>query len=584
MNLKRFLPLAVISLSTALIFQNCSSDFIVMDFDSLGSFASQSVGNAKLRRLSNVEYSNSIRSIVSEQLIAHGGDQNLADNTFASLAAVFRELPADTSLTKLGTNEIATSLSTARFSAYTDIAYALGSKLGNDSNLRGKLIGSCALASADFSSGACVDTFIREFGTLAFRSPPTASEAADLKKSINTWDLLIARVLVHPRFLLHFERDGVAAPDGSYSLTDFEIASRLAFVFWKSAPDKIALNAAAAGSLKTQAGLKAEITRLLSSPKARAALWLFYQQWLGVSRLPQAGSYDQGAPYQAFAAPFSTASLNSQFGNAVVEDGQQYLEYLTWTEPQKLEIIFRSPLIFTTNATLAQIYGVTPRASASAPPVTDPTGHFMGILSRALITQQKPSNNGDINPIQRGVFILQNLLGIELGQPANFADQQQAQLVIPVTSSTRQEVQTKTGQGTCIGCHTTINPVGYGLNHFDALGRYIDTEKRFNWKDGIAQAVATNPVDSNAILPLGGVAYNVQDLPTLVNAMVSSGKLYDGFANYYFQFAFGHLPQSPSDLRLIKQLADSLRTKTVRDSLEQLALSPDFLKTQTAIP
>ena len=97
-------------------------------------------------------------------------------------------------------------------------------------------------------------------------------------------------------------------------------------------------------------------------------------------------------------------------------------------------------------------------------------------------------------------------------------------------------------------------------------------------------AVATNPVDSSSTLNLNGESYGVSDSITLVDVLFGTGRAYQGFANYYFQYAFGHLPNSPSDLQIVADLKANLKSKTIRGALESLAMSPDFAKTQTVNP
>ncbi len=579
----RFAVVAIVLSLASVSFQNCGSFKASSSQSDFASSLGSSLTSSKVRRVSNLEYLNSLRDLLQAQNFRYsfgGGD---AGNVFnGDIKPALNELPVDALATKLGTDQINSNLSQARFSAYIDIAYVTGRTIGT--KYMAQFVG-CATSNTDLSSTACLNKFIDDFAAPAFRGPVTPLERVELLKNLPDWQTLIARILVHPRFLTHFERDGATLGDGSFALTDYELESRLTSIFWKSIPDDAGLAAAKSGALRTPGGLQTEITRLLNSQKAHDTLWTFYKQWLGASRLPQAQSYDTGPAWEGFAEnlkSFITNDLDQiAFGKAVVEDTHQFLEYLTWTQPSRLETLFRSPLIFTTNSTVAQVYGITPRADIGALPVKDASGNFGGLLTRPFITQQKPSVNGATNHIQRGVFILTNLLGMPLGPPANFADQQQAQLVIPVTASTRQEVQTKTGQGACTACHSTINPAGFGLAHFDSLGRFTTTEKRYSWINNIATVVATNSVDSTGTLLMNGSAYQVSDATTLVDAMFGSGRIYDGFANYYFQFAFGHLPNSPSDMRLIAALKANLKTKTIRGALEALAQTSDFARTQS---
>ena len=102
-----------------------------------------------------------------------------------------------------------------------------------------------------------------------FRSPVTPAEILELKNGITTWQQLIGRMYLHPRFLMHIYREGtLVEPDSDvYKLTDYELAAKLASVFWKSIPDPQGLAAAASGSLSTPDGLRTEITRIVNSSR-----------------------------------------------------------------------------------------------------------------------------------------------------------------------------------------------------------------------------------------------------------------------------------------------------------------------------
>ncbi|RYZ75516.1 MAG: DUF1592 domain-containing protein, partial [Proteobacteria bacterium] len=411
---------------------------------------------------------------------------------------------------------------------------------------------------------------------------PTSAEINEIRSNAPNWMSLVGRILMHPRFLTHFERDGQITKSGAFALTDYELEARLTAIFWKSVPDVAGIDAARSGSLRTPAGLKTEVVRILTHKKAKETLWTFYQQWLALSRLPAGNSYSSGPAFDAFASPYTAAQLDQNFKEAVVEDTRQFLEYITFTQNGSLETIFRSPLIFTTNSLVAGIYGVSPRADAAAAPITDTSGHFKGILTRPSITQQKPSVNGETNHILRGTFLLENILGFELGQPANFNEQQGAGIIVPPTASTRTQVNLKTGAGTCAACHSQINPSGFSLGNFDSLGRYQTTERRFRITNGMVDNYATNPVDATTSLRLNSKIYTINDADGLVDALFQSERIYEGFTAYYFQFSFGRAPLSGLDNALYSNLKTALKTKSVRESLELMALLPEFSQVQPA--
>lgn len=568
---------AVLAITITLVgFQNCSDFSVANSFgiSSLFSASTSSVG--QIRRLSGYEYSNSLNDILTAQFgMQNPGNAWKGGGIYGDspVQNSMSALPSDAVATKLGTPELAMDLNEDFFSGYNNVAVAAASDIISQGWLTD--FTGCA-TDATTMTPACVDQFITQFGTLAFRTPPTADERADLKTATD-WTTLIAKILTHPRFLTHIERDGSLQQDGSYKLTQYEIEARLAQMFLKSAPDEAGLQAVANGSLATPAGIRAEAARMFATQRSHDVMWTFFQQWLGAKRVPYSYGADDPA-YDTFSAPLANGDINAYptaLRNAVLQDAQQYLDYLTFNSGS-LQDIFRSPLIFTTNSMVATLYGITPRASATAPPVTDTSGHYGGILSRQIITHQNPGTEGDTNHIQRGVLILSNLVGMDLGVPAAGALQQAAAANIPAGVSTRIEQVMQTSSSACQQCHQTINPVGFAMAHFDSLGRYKTTETRYRVVNGAMSVLATNSIDATAFVQLGSKFYPVSDLPDLVNALFDSGKLYEGFAKYYFMFAFGRLPASPNDLQLLAFLEGDLKTKSLSDALINMSQSPAF--------
>lgn len=572
------LIILVLSLFVMVIgFQNCS-DFAVATFSSIGaifdSSSTSSVG--QIRRLSNYEYQNSLADVLAAQLAKNNQDPAWGAKIIGESNEIqngLSALPADSAATKFATSEMDMDVTDDHFSGYMNVGILIGSELVS-SNWIPKMTNNCESDSTTMDA-TCVDQFITDFATFAFRTPPTAAEKAELKKQ-TSWTSLIAKILSHPRFLAHIERDGKRQADGSYQLTPYEIEARIAAVFTKSVPDAAGIQVAASGSLATASSRRAEALRLFATQRSHDAMWRFFQQWLGANRVPTV--YGTGDPaYVAFSAPITNDTLNNgnTMHDAVLEDAREFLDYHVFNSGT-LADIFKSTLMFTTDPGVASIYGVAPRANTSVTPTADPSGHYQGILSRQMFTQQTPGTEGDINHIERGVLILQNVAGISLGQPAAAALQLAAAVNIPAGVSTRMEQTLETSQSACMSCHQMINPAGFTLAHFDSLGRYITTETRYRLANGSSTVTAANNVDSSVNLQLGAKFYPASDLPTLVDALLESGFLYQGFANYYFNYAFGRQPTSTADLQIINSLIADLKTKPLSEALLNIATQPGF--------
>lgn len=533
-------------------------------------------GAQSVRRLSNLEYKNSLQQAIESQFKRHTTDTyvNWVFNGTTPADNALLALPSDAPVTKLATDQTDDGVNQAKFNAYLQTAYQSAKIISENITMLKAFAGTCVTDNTNVSNQTCVDTFINEFALLTFRTPPLPIEISEIKKNAPNWTTLIARILFHPRFLMPYYRAGGIVADGNvYRLTDYELAAKLASVFWKSVPDVEGLNAAKLGLLRTPAGLKNEIQRILNSPKAQSALLTFYRQWLGASRVPV--DFRHGADFNLITAPinFSTMSAanHNAFVTAVHDEARDFLNYVTWTQKSKLEELFRSPLILTQNNLVAQIYQVPVRASATAPPQTDITGHHKGILSRIFITSQKPSSYGDVNPVQRGLLLTMNIMGFALGAPASFGEQNADSALVPATASTSVEVQVKTGKSACISCHALINPPGFSLSNFNSLGQWMSVEKRYY--NGALKA--TNSANTQSILKLNGQDYVVQDLSSFVDAIVNSGQLYHGFSKYYFEYTQGR-KMTTTDLEWMARFKLSLKNKSIYDALTDYALDKHF--------
>lgn len=580
--------------SSLFIFQNCSKQYKTSseEFASLtggigGSLISKTAGPspAPLRRLSNVEYLNSVKDATLYQFTK----QNSASSgTFApwedSVWNAFSTIPFDTATIRLGTNEIISGLSESRLSSYITIADVLSKRNSADTGRLKAFAGSCVVDNNTFSNVTCVDNFIKSFGLTLFRSPVTLAEIAELKKGISTWQQLIGRMYLHPRFLIHIYREGtLVEPDSDvYRLTDYELAAKLASVFWKSIPDPQGIAAAVSGSLSTPDGLRAEITRIVNSPKTKVVMTEFYTQWLAFKRVAIYPINDQTRRYLLPLNPESDG-INNEFAAAVLKDGQDFLSYLTWQTNGTLEDVFRSPFIMTTHPGLAKIYETTPRTDDNQPPRVDATGNFKGILTRAAITQQKASNNGDPNIIQRGVLLSTNILGLELGTPASFGEQENQSVIIPASASVRFETSEKTKSANCMACHSIINPAGYALGNYDSVGRYITIEKRpyYNYGPNV-WTEHLNPVDASTAIFINGQTYKINNLEDFVNAIFTSGRIYEAFSKYYFKYSFGRIETIDYDRPLIQSFQNNLKTMSIKQSLIEMAMHDHFSKTRVA--
>jgi mono/diheme cytochrome c family protein len=303
--------------------------------------------------------------------------------------------------------------------------------------------------------------FCRQFVERAFRRPLTDDVAKqyvdrqfegapDLETAVKRIVLL---TLKSPRFL--YREMGSGTPD------PYDVAARLSFGLWDSLPDQDLLKAAAAGELVTRDQVAKQAERMAADLRTWAKLREFFLQWLKVDNHPDLAKNPKRYP---------------EFDQAVASDLRTSLELslekVVWSERSD----FRELLLtdkFVLNGRLAKIYGVNlppdaPFQEASLEPV-----ERAGILTHPYLLASFAYLDGS-SPIHRGVLISRNLLGRALQPPPEAFTPLPANLHPKLT--TRQRVAMQTKPAACMSCHSMINPLGFTLERFDAIGRLREKE------------------------------------------------------------------------------------------------------------
>jgi hypothetical protein len=324
---------------------------------------------------------------------------------------------------------------------------------------------SCAAASLD---DACAATLIDDVVGRAFRRPLTADEherfmtlfrAGQTEYDDATGlEMVLHAALTSPFFVYHVEPvPPDARPGDVVPVTGYAMASRLSYFLWNTMPDEALFEAAASGELDTAEGVAAQAQRMLGEDRAREGIENFYRQWLHLDRLD--GLTKDPAFYPDFnesVARDMRASLDAYFAHVVFEgDGS-------------VASLFDNSTVFL-NENLATALGVDGVAGNELQPVPlDPTERS-GILTQpGMMALLGKGNQSD--PIHRGVFVRTELLCQHLPPPP-------ADLVIVPPDpepgiSTRERFSEHTANPACAECHTLIDPIGFGLENYDGMGRF----------------------------------------------------------------------------------------------------------------
>jgi hypothetical protein len=305
--------------------------------------------------------------------------------------------------------------------------------------------------------------FCYRFAERAFRRPLTDEQKqffvdlrfqgeAELETAVKKAIIL---VLKSPRFL--YVGLGGEEPD------DYAVASRLSFGLWDSLPDEPLLAAAAQGLLRKPEEIERQARRMLADPRAKAKLRYFFHQWLRVDR-----GHDISKDKEQF--PEFSPTLMSDLLTSL----DLFVDDVVWDDASDFRRLLLADRLYV-NKRIADFYGFEGPAGDGFHEVSLEPGKCSGVLthpySMAGFAYHKSSS-----PIHRGVFIVRSVLGRSLKPPPI--------AVAPLDEgenpdmTTRERVALQTKPTTCQTCHSMINPLGFALESFDAVGRFRTKEKK----------------------------------------------------------------------------------------------------------
>jgi hypothetical protein len=336
---------------------------------------------------------------------------------------------------------------------------------------------------AEEAARRCIAAFARR----AFRRPV---DAAEVERPMRLYRRAAARgegfedavrlslraVLVSPGFLYLLERDRTDC-EGPYRVTDHELACRLSYFLWSSMPDRELSELADAGRLHEPEVLELQVRRMLSDPRSRAMAQDFAGQWLRVGSLAELAEPDK----RLF--PEYTPELR----DAMVEEAIAYFHAILREDRPILEL-FESHYTYL-NDRLAQHYGVAGVAGPEFRRVELPDRRRGGVLGMAAVLTLT-SYPRRTSPVLRGKWVLEELLGTPPPPPPAMVKALPTDDRIRNGLTFRQRLEMHRKRADCATCHSRLDPLGFGLENYDVLGR---------WRDQIQQ----KPVDASGKLTTG---------------------------------------------------------------------------------
>lgn len=402
---------------------------------------------------------------------------------------------------------------------------------------------------------SCVRSFIASFGRRAFRRALSQADQdellavfsgvrsqADFQAGVQA---VTAAILSAPEFLYLLE-GGAGAAGQVVPLDGFALASRLSYFLWDSLPDDALLGAAETGQLAAPEGVRSAAERLFDDERSRRGVRRFLNEWTGIEHLPEAPK--QGVD---FYTPELVADLQASFMGALEQT-------FFGTEPTFSELMGSSTLWV--NDRIATAYGL-PAAGPTLAPTVAPSERVGFLTHPGFMALMAKPTRGD--PIHRGLFVREQLLCDELPDPP-VTDENGNPIVFNVGESgpgvtNRQRFAEHTASPLCAGCHQLIDPLGFGLEGYDAIGRFRTEDE------------SGNSIDASGEVHGGGDASGpFQGGSELVARLAQSQRVADCLALQWFRYALAR-EEADEDACAIESIEHAFQQSS--GNLEQLLLA-----------
>jgi hypothetical protein len=347
---------------------------------------------------------------------------------------------------------------------------------------------------------SCALDIITDFANRAYRRPITESDMAPLLAfyeqgfESNGFEegvrRALTRVLASPNFLYRTSVAPANHPQGTaYEVSDLDLASRLSFFLWSSLPDRELLDLAIAGELSDPSTLNTQIERMIADSKSSTLASNFAYQWLELSKLDEINPDGAIFPY-AFGAGDLRPDFKTElelFVDSIIREDRSVISLLDADHSYL-------------NERLALHYGIRNVKGNRFRRVELSDSTRWGLLGKGgvLMTSAYPNRT---SPVLRGAWILENILGTPPPvPPPNVEDLAENEVGQPA-STVRERLEQHRANPTCNACHAVMDPLGFALENFDAVGHWRDIDR-----------FSRGQIDASGVLPSGKPVNGPDDL------------------------------------------------------------------------
>jgi hypothetical protein len=500
---------------------------------------------SQIQRLTNAQYDRTIRDLLG----------------VTALTAENGSAPSNL----LATDQ-AGGLTNVGWAAYKTVADRIAAQVVADPTLKAKFI------SCDPAAGSCLHDTVVRFGRKAFRRPLSGDELA-------AFDAIIAKgrditatgaasevaqtvlylFLISPSFLQREELQDASDGAGHFTLSSYEIASRLSYMLWGSTPDSALDQAADNRQLDTPEQILKQAQRMVKDPKARDMVGAFHRSYMLMGTNTR---WDNANKDTALFPKFKKELLSS-----MQQETELFFDHIVFAKNGTFQDLLESPVAFVSSAT-APLYGLDPAKFTTNLTETTLDAKRPGFLTRLGFLNAYSGYSGT-SPILRGAFITKQVLGIPVGAPPPGAEQTPLPGASAELNTNRKRFEAMTSGAQCAGCHRPfINPPGFALEAFDTVGAWQTTER-----DG----GATIDTSADIMLDGAGPAVHVAGPAELMAALARSPGARTQYASRWMSYA-REREAHPDDACVVQQLGSKMTASgyTVLDLITDLTQTLSF--------
>ena len=407
------------------------------------------------------------------------------------------------------------------------------------------------------TSEACFGELVEEVGLKLWRRPVEAQEKADLLELRRTIaqasgsrqdqvEFLLQALLASPQMLYRSE---LGVEEGEFwRLTPYELASALSYTLWNAPPDQTLLELARQDKLQSAEALLAQADRMSQDPRVAESLAEFFIDYLKFETI-------------LIKEKAEHLGLTSEVRAAMIEGVRMDLvEVFEQPGATLLDPFFLDS--FYVNKLTAPFFGVNSDSETFEKVAMD-SSQRLGLLSHPIFLSIH-SSKGNSGIVKRGVFALEQLLCVHLGDPPPSIEPiARPEGFDPDKVTSRKALHVlHSSQAACVGCHRSIDPAGYGFENYDAAGRWRTVEKE------------EVQIDAGGTLPLAGEALEFKDSVGYIRALVGSRSMRRCLSNSFVTYVLGDGPKRAEGDAVFSQF--NAKDGEVKAVLQSLIATPSF--------